>query len=249
MERINLDEMIVRGALAASVELPGNLFRALLAELKEYRGIAERAGANYAVSDREKLQAEIAGVRERIDEYKGKVTRLEGRIQSLEADSRAYIDQRHEDMKAIETLTTQLAQRDGEVRALKAEREQAWLRFACVGSHEEFLSDLDDLLTNHCLSVNAIADLQAQLRQRDERIAMYGRCASISSSYKIVTELHDELSTMRTQVKAVREKIAALDVNALTQEQTNSVLGYRKALQDIRATLDAVPDGVARGEA
>ena len=53
-------------------------------------------------------------------------------------------------------LRNQLADAQAAVEALQRERDEAWIRFACVGSHAEFLSDLDDLLTNHCLAMNAL---------------------------------------------------------------------------------------------
>ena len=87
-----------------------------------------------------------------------------------------------------------------------------------------------------------IADLRAQLeavrKERDAAVALTDQAIHLGND--ALANLQDEYATLQADPVALRtvlEQINVLDANVRTHEQTNSALGYRKALQDVRNAI------------
>ena len=87
-----------------------------------------------------------------------------------------------------------------------------------------------------------IADLQAQLeavrKERDAAVALTDQVIHLGND--ALANPQGEYATLQAGPVALRtvlEQINVLDANVRTHEQTNSALGYRKALQDVRNAI------------
>ena len=98
------------------------------------------------------------------------------------------------------------------------------------------------MLYDNSNELEQIADLHAQLeavrRERDEAVALTDQAIHLGND--ALANLQDEYATLQADPVALRtvlEQINVLDANVRTHEQTNSALGYRKALQDVRNAI------------
>ena len=87
-------------------------------------------------------------------------------------------------------------------------------------------------------NVTIKAQLEAVRKERDAAVALTDQAIHLGND--ALANLQDEYATLQADPVALRtvlEQINVLDANVRTHEQTNSALGYRKALQDVRNAI------------
>ena len=107
-----------------------------------------------------------------------------------------------------------LRQREEEIERLKQESEDAWLRFAATGSHDDFLTSLDGMVLEHFQQGEKIADLTAQLTAIRSHVRQYAYEATfpLEEIVRLDIQQHTaELNTTRRQLTASQQRCAELE--------------------------------------
>ena len=212
------------------------------------KSAGDDSAAKKAAEDAKKVaEAKAAEASAEVASLQTQISQRDARIAMLEEATKKSA----EAGTTVALLQNEMKARDQKIAALQTDAQRVGSLTSTLNEKDARIAQLEAMAKNSTEATAALAALQAQVKAKDEQIALLNVDAQKAASQtNALTTQTAALATLQAQVKAKDEQIALLNVDAQkAASQTNALTTQSAALAALQTQMKAKDDRIAALEA